>query len=138
MVVVVEDQQSSLSTTNRGCFFETYVCHFLANFFERPEICADLDAKRKNPGTFGKIRPKVACKFSVRKCLCPKHFPSVKFSVRKFCVRNNFRSKCFRPKHFPSEKKFRLQNFPSENVSSGNFPVHPKIRKFTSNAGGSK
>ena len=37
-------------------------CHFLASFDRRPGICADRDANRKNPGTIGKIRPKVACR----------------------------------------------------------------------------
>ena len=43
-----------------SCFFDFLFCHFLVNFSERPRICADLDPKRKNPGTFGKIRQKAA------------------------------------------------------------------------------
>ena len=45
-----------------SCFFD-FFCHFLANFSERPGILAFRVKIRTNPGTIGKIRPKVANMF---------------------------------------------------------------------------
>ena len=70
-MVVVEDKQSCGDANTivirskdyiSSCFFQKFFCHFLANFSDRPGICADRNAKRKNPGTIGKIRQKVATK----------------------------------------------------------------------------
>jgi len=51
--------------------FFNKTCNFLANFSEHPKICADRDLKWKNPGTFGKIRPKLACQFFFFSFLVP-------------------------------------------------------------------
>ena len=39
-------------------------CHCLANWANRPGICANHNQIRTNPGTIGWIRQKVACEFS--------------------------------------------------------------------------
>ena len=40
---------------------EKCTCHFLVNSADRPRIWANLNQIRANPGTIGRIHPKMAC-----------------------------------------------------------------------------
>ena len=48
---------------NHGPTFQNFTRHFLVNSADRPGIYANPNQIRANPGTIGRIRPEVACRF---------------------------------------------------------------------------
>ena len=82
-------------------------CDFLVNSTNRPRIWANCNQIRPNPGTIGRIRQKMACKFSNFKQLQKREDSSDfnDFCRKTIAAAQIFFSKIFAPPKFSRRRK---------------------------------